>query len=61
MVRIVWVSDADMTVRVHHVLLREDAVGNHEIPEDVVEATHGDDDPIQIYTTILVRWRNARS
>ena len=40
MVRVVRVTQADMAVGVDHVLLCEDAIGNHQIPEGVVEAAH---------------------
>jgi hypothetical protein len=36
-----------MAVRVHHVLLREDAVGDHEILDKAVKAAHGNDDPCE--------------
>jgi hypothetical protein len=38
-------SDADMALRVHHVLLRKDAVGDHEMLDEGVKAAHGYDDP----------------
>ena len=41
MVRVVRVPDADMAVGVDHVLLRQDAVGNHQILDGGVEAGHG--------------------
>src|SRR4051812_18161930 len=39
--RIVRMSDADMTVRIHDFLLREDAVGDHEILNKGGKAAHG--------------------
>ena len=41
MLRVVRVADADMTVGIHHLLAREDAVGDDEILDDGVEIAHG--------------------
>src|SRR5581483_7846011 len=38
--RVVGVADADVAVGVHHVLLGEDAVGDHEVFDDGVEVGH---------------------
>ena len=43
--RIVGMADADMAVGVDHVLLGEDAVGDHEILDDGVERCSCCDDP----------------
>ncbi len=41
MLGIVGIADADMAVGVHHVLLRQDAVGDDEILDDGIEIAHG--------------------
>ena len=41
MLRLVRVPDADVAVGIHHVFLGEDAVGDHEVLDDGVEAAHG--------------------
>ncbi len=40
MVRVVRMSDADMAVGVDHLLLGEDAVGDHEVLDDRIETAH---------------------
>src|SRR5262249_31055847 len=39
--RVVRMTDADMTVGVDHLLPRQDAVGDHQIADQSVEAAHG--------------------
>ena len=45
MFRVVGIADADMAVGVHHLLAREDAVGDDEILDDGVEVAHGFNGP----------------
>ena len=33
-------ADADMAVGVHHLLAREDAIGDNEVLEEAIEAAH---------------------
>src|SRR5262249_9149154 len=39
--RIVGIANADMAVGVHHLLAREDAIGDDEVLNDGVEIAHG--------------------
>ena len=48
-VRILRMPDADMAVGVDHVLLGEDAVGDHQILDQGVEVAHGHLAPIPKY------------
>lgn len=41
--RIVRMPDADMAIGVDHLLLGEDAIGNHQILDEGVEAVNGHD------------------
>jgi hypothetical protein len=41
MLRIVGMAHADMAVRVHHFLSRQDAIGDDEVLNDGVEIAHG--------------------
>jgi hypothetical protein len=38
--RVVGVSHADMAVGINHVLLPKNAVGDHQVPDIVIEAAH---------------------
>ena len=41
MLRIIGMAHADMAIGVDHVFVGEDAIGNDEVAEDIVELAHG--------------------
>jgi hypothetical protein len=53
---IVRVPNADMAVCVHHILLRKDAVGDHEILDKGVKAAHGHHDPSEGRSTPAIEF-----
>jgi hypothetical protein len=41
MLRIVGMTHADMAIGIDHVFVGEDAIGNDEVAENIVELAHG--------------------
>ena len=39
--RIVWMTDADMAIRVEHAHMRQDAIGDHEVLLRAIDHIHG--------------------